>query len=338
MFFDAIKDALMITSFVLVMMMIIEYITVQTKGNWSRHLKKSGWAQIIIAAILGVIPGCLGTFTAVSLYTHEFISFAALITAMIASSGDEAFVMLSVIPGYAIKLFIIIFIVAVISGFVVNIFFKNKTLIKLRENHFEMHEEEDCFCYNPKVIISQLKNTSFQRALLITITLFFIIFLIFGKTEYSAWDWKKITFLIITLTGLFIVTTVPEHFLNKHLWEHIIKKHMLKIFLWTSGALLFIHFFIGYLHIGQWIEANQLIVLFIAVLIGIIPESGPHIVFITLFANGTIPFSILLANSIVQDGHGALPLLAESRKSFIAAKLVNVAIALIVGLTGLYLF
>jgi hypothetical protein len=72
-----------------------------------------------------------------------------------------------------------------------------------------------------------------------------------------------------------------------------------------------------------------------AVLIGFIPESGPHLIFVALFFNGIIPFSILLANSIVQDGHGALPLLAESRKNFIYMKLISGAAGLITGLIGL---
>ena len=72
----------------------------------------------------------------------------------------------------------------------------------------------------------------------------------------------------------------------------------------------------------------------IAGLLGMIPESGPHMVFVTLFAGGYLPFGILLASSIVQDGHGALPLLAESQKSFILAKVINLVIGLAVG----YLF
>ncbi|MCK4348834.1 MAG: hypothetical protein KAW47_09485, partial [Thermoplasmatales archaeon] len=51
-------------------------------------------------------------------------------------------------------------------------------------------------------------------------------------------------------------------------------------------------------------------VLLIASLIAIIPEFGPHLVFVTMFAKGLIPFSVLLASSIVQDGHGMLPLLS----------------------------
>jgi len=63
----------------------------------------------------------------------------------------------------------------------------------------------------------------------------------------------------------------------------------------------------------------------------LIPESGPHMVFVTMFAEGTILFGILLASSVVQDGHGMLPLLAESKRSFISVKIVNFAVGLIVG-------
>ena len=78
----------------------------------------------------------------------------------------------------------------------------------------------------------------------------------------------------------------------------------------------------------------MLIVLVVAIIVGIIPESGPHLIFVTLFAQGSIPFSVLLASSIVQDGHGMLPLLAESRRAFLSVKIVNVIYALFIGITG----
>jgi len=74
-----------------------------------------------------------------------------------------------------------------------------------------------------------------------------------------------------------------------------------------------------------------------AVLIGIIPESGPHLIFISLFLSGAIPFSVLLANSITQDGHSTLPLLAESKKGFLAVKSINVLIGLLFGVAGILL-
>ena len=145
-------------------------------------------------------------------------------------------------------------------------------------------------------------------------------------------------FILGAVFSLFVILTVPDHFLEQHLWEHVIKKHLLRIFLWTFGALLAIHYLDNWLDISSWIQDNLYIVLIIAVLVGIIPESGPHLVFVTLFAQGTIPFAILLANSIVQDGHGTLPLLAVSGRAFIWLKVVNIVIGLVLGLLGLTLF
>ena len=66
----------------------------------------------------------------------------------------------------------------------------------------------------------------------------------------------------------------------------------------------------------------------------LIPESGPHLIFLTLFYQNAIPFSILLASSVVQDGHGMLPMLAESRLDFFKIKGINLFVGLCMGLTG----
>jgi hypothetical protein len=89
-----------------------------------------------------------------------------------------------------------------------------------------------------------------------------------------------------------------------------------------------IHYLDASIDFSAWIEKNLLLVLLIAVLLGVIPESGPHLVFVTLFARGSIPMSILLASSIVQDGHGTLPLLAVSTRAFRAAEKINYPILL----------
>jgi hypothetical protein len=68
-----------------------------------------------------------------------------------------------------------------------------------------------------------------------------------------------------------------------------------------------------------------------ACLIGLIPESGPHLIFVTLYAQHAAPFGVLLASSIVQDGHGMLPMLAHSRRAFVAVKAVNFLLGLAAG-------
>jgi len=332
------KHALMITSFVLIMMLLIEYINVQTRGVWERILRGSPGAQILLGALLGATPGCLGAFTVVSLYSHRSLSFGALVAAMIATSGDEAFVLFSMAPMQAVWLTGILFLVALLAGWVTDRLFKRQDRFLEREDHeLELHEEQICHCFSASGIFKQLRETTFPRALLVAMFVGLLFLLLTGSLGGPTWDWKKITFTVGTVFALFVVLTVPDHFLERHLWEHVLKRHLLRIFLWTFGVLLAIHYLEGYIDIEAWIQANLYLVLVIAVLIGIIPESGPHLVFVTLFAQGALPFAILLANSVVQDGHGTLPLLAVSRRAFVWLKLINTAFGLALGIVGLYL-
>jgi hypothetical protein len=72
-------------------------------------------------------------------------------------------------------------------------------------------------------------------------------------------------------------------------------------------------------------------VLIIGALLGIGPESGPHLVFVMLFAQGLVPFSVLFTTSFVQDGHGMLPMLSYSLKDSVLIKLFNLIFGLLVG-------
>jgi len=331
MILKTLNHALMITSFVFVMMLIIEYINIQTKGLWQSSLRKNIWKQYIIAAILGILPGCLGAFTSVALFSHGIFSFGAVVATMIATSGDEAFVIFAMIPKTAIIITILLFIISIIAAWFTDKFFKFNSGIK----KLELHEEEYCNCFPKGKILQQLKNLTLQRTVLILLISIFITTLISGKMGPQIWNWKRITFLVINLISLFIVTTVPEHFLEEHLWEHVVKKHVPYIFGWTFGVLLLMNILMANLDLKNLIADNEIFVLIIATIIGLIPESGPHLIFVTLFSQGLVSFPILLASSIVQDGHGMLPMLAESQTNFIKIKAVNLAVGILVGLIGI---
>ena len=328
-FISALGQSVMITVFVLFMMVVIEYINVQSKNNWANRLQQSPFLQIVIAGLLGVIPGCMGAFTVVSLYVHRMMGLAGLVTVMIATSGDEAFVMYALFPGKALLLNGIILIIAVAAGWAVHLF--NRKNISDIPHGFVIHEQENCSCFVKEAIIPQLKKMSFERSVLLLANALFVTLLLMGIVGSTAWGWEKITFLTGSIFLLFVFVTVPEHFLKEHLYDHVIKKHLLRIFLWTLGAFIAIHSIKTNTLVINLIHNNTYLILLIAVLIGIIPESGPHLVFVTLFSQNLIPFSILLTNSIVQDGHGMLPLLAESRRDFVKVKIINMLVGLVVG-------
>jgi hypothetical protein len=342
MIIEVVKNTIMITSFVLVIMLLIEYINVKSKGSWIKGIEKRQWLQYILCSALGIIPGCVGTFAVVSMYIHNLVSFGALLSALIVTFGDEAFVMFALMPLTTLKLCVIILIIGLIAGFAADKFIKARLLKPNIKLHLEIHNvETDEKIFDFKNILSHLRNLSFARGALLGGIFLIIVGIVAGEFNedigHSSWYWEQISFLVVMIIGLLIILTVSEHFLEDHLWKHLFKKHFVRIFLWTFGTLLFLSVFKTYLHWDAWIKSNQLIILLLAVFIGIIPESGPHLIFVTLFLGNAIPFTTLLASSIVQDGHGALPLLAESKRSFFLAKAINILIGLVVGLFGIFM-
>lgn len=330
--FGTFKEALTITSFVLIILLIVEYLHVQTTGKWTEALKKKGWVQVLIAGILGATPGCIGAFTVVSFYTHGIVSFASLVTVMIATAGDEAFVMLAMIPKTGLIIIGITFVIGVVTGFAILAYEKKRPLFFPVRGHLEIHKGfEGCRCLDFSTVVRQFKKITPERGLMLIAFLVYFVFLLSGDIGPERWNWVKVTFVVLIALTLFIIATVPDHFLTRHLWEHVIRKHLLRIFFWTWGTFLFLLILDQFFDINHWIRDNTVYMMVLAILVGIIPESGPHLIFITLFSQGAIPFSVLLTSSIVQDGHGMLPLLAESRKQFLYVKLVNMAVGAIAG-------
>ncbi len=313
------------------MMVLIEYINVQTSGVWQVALKRSRWRQYALAAFLGAAPGCLGAFTVASLYAHGTMTFGALVAAMIATSGDEAFVMFSMFPGRALILTIALLTVGYIVGIVTDKLYRPKDQTTPVGHDLQLHEPQACRCFQKHVIIQQFKEISVPRAVLIGLLMLFLFALVQGAIGPQEWNWIKITLLASALFALFVSATVPDHFLQDHLWDHILKRHLLNIFLWTLGALVATHILRVFVDLDSWIQGNYFTVLVVASLVGLIPQSGPHLVFVTLYAQGVVPLSILFANSIVQDGHGALPLLGMSKKAFIRVKLINLLVGFVLG-------
>jgi Putative, 10TM heavy-metal exporter len=331
---EVVKHAVMITSFVFVMMLVIEYLNVLTSGAWQKRLIGHKWGQYVFAAILGAIPGCLGAFAVVAMYSHRIITFGAVVTAMIATSGDESFVMLALIPKQALFVTLILFVLSILTGILTDIVAgKHRTRQPPCSEGFEVHEQELCECFPRGQIFPQWKECIASRGILAVVLTVFVIVLITGQVGPANWTWVRVTLLVASSVALFIVSTVPDHFLEEHLWRHVVRKHVPQVFLWTFGVLLFMYILGEGLHIDlkTTLSKGKWIVLLVACLVGLIPESGPHLIFVTLYAQGTIPFSILLASSIVQDGHGMLPMLAHSRQAFLGIKAVNFAAGIFFG-------
>jgi len=289
--------------------------------------------QYIVASSLGVTPGCLGAFASVSLYVRGFITFGALVAAMIATSGDEAFVMLKLFPKQALILNAFLFVCAVVTGMLVEKLFSichlNKQLCVCARG--SLHNEDENYNLSFGNIALSIRKMSFARFLLIVLFSFFAWGFIFARFGPKEWGWERVSSLSLSILSLFISLIVSEHYLEKHIWSHIIKQHLWRVFLWSFFALAIIGAGLKGFNLGHIIQSHIASLILIAALVGIIPESGPHLIFAMMFFKGLIPFSVLVTSSIVQDGHGMLPLLSFSIKTSLWVKLVNFIVGLTVG-------
>ncbi|MEW6618621.1 MAG: putative manganese transporter [bacterium] len=328
------NHSLLITAFVFVMMMLVDYIEVLTQGKMSLLIKGGYWRKYIISSALASTPGCLGAFMNVSFYVHGFLSFGALAGGMIAASGDEAFVMLTMFPKQALFLFVILFILGIISGWIVD---KIIPILKIKSSQIcelsELHLEKECKIPDVRGIIEHFRNISFTRFLLLAIFLMIITYGLGGKMiEDENEPWLKMVFILLAILSTAIVISAPDHYLEKHIWNHLVKKHLWRVFLWTFFTLLAVDMGLKFWDIEAFIKTNMFWVFLIAALVALVPESGPHLIFVMMFAKGIIPFSVLLTSSIIQDGHGMLPLLSYTIKDALWIKSINFVIGLFCGL------
>jgi len=261
-------ETLKICGLVFVMMVVIDLINVYTKGRLLTTLRGTGWRQYGLASFLGATPGCWGAFANVSMYVHGLLSFGALVGGMIATSGDEAFVMLSLFPKKAIFLFAILFIMGIGFGWLSD---RIAAVLHIKPS--------------PECQLQEVHPEDFSS----------------------------------------------EHYWKVHIWQHIICKHLWRVLLWTFTTLIIIEIGMKYWNIGGFVSAHLTFTMLLAALVGIIPTSGPHLIFVMMFSRGLVPFSVLLVSSIVQDGHGMLPMLSYSIRDSFLIKVFNVVFGFIVG-------
>jgi hypothetical protein len=325
-------DAVMVTGFVLLMMLLVEYVNVISRGALRDRLRRGGGRLPAVA--LGTVPGCLGSFTNVALYVHGGLSLGALAGSMIAASGDEAFVMLALFPRRALLLFAILFAYGLLVARLVDRFAGIRHFQPdACESGLAVHSAEAPSLRSLFWPSASIRWSS-HRVLLAAGLPLFGLGAGTGLIAQEEGTWLRATLVLISLLLVWLVAVAPEHFVREHLVNHVVREHGPRVFLWTLGALLAAQWAVhGGLGIESLVRGHAVTALLVGAAVGLVPESGPHLVFVTLYASGLVPFSVLVTSSAVQDGHGMLPLLAESRREFVRVKAINLVAGLVLGFT-----
>ncbi|RKZ32146.1 hypothetical protein DRQ33_06395 [bacterium] len=280
-FIEIIIETIVITGIVFVFLILTELLYIRFTSFFENLLVRNKRAQYILGAFLGSIPGCTGVFTMDGIYMAGMVGFGGIVSATVATCGDEAFVLIgqlaiqnsTITPQILAILFASLFGLGILAGFLSDKF-ANWTKLK--------------FC----------KKCSIQKHIEI-----------YGTSAKNKF----------------------KHFLKEHIVGHILKKHIPNIVLWLFASLVIINTLNQAFDLNTIISHNKYILLLVAAIIGILPISGPNLLFVSMFSKGLLPFSIMLTNAIVQDGHGLLPILGFSIEDALKIKTFNLLFGLIVG-------
>ena len=330
---DAFKESIEICALVILMMTLIEIFNVCTQGKMFHSLEKHKGRQIVTSAALGLIPGCLGGFAGVSLYSHRMIGFGALLATLIATTGDEAFIMLAKFPGTALMMMCGLFVLGIgigaLTEIIVGSMQKKGKMMNIgadrsRDDNYEIHSCDCCGHHHDGENHSHHGEDGHEEC--------------GHHNGEDRHDDEKFGHHHKEGEEHGNHAQNLRHFIEEHVWKHVIKRHLPTIFAWTFGVLALFGILSIYIDIETWIKGNIWLMLVIAVAAGLIPESGPHLVFVSMFAAGILPFPVLLANCISQDGHACLPLIAENKRSWLTVKLIKTVIAAAVGAIAILIY
>ena len=133
---------LQVSVFVGVVLLLFGYINYKKSGAFIAGIEKSKKWQPIIGALLGLTPGCGGAILVMPLFFKGSVSFGTVVATLVSTTGDAAFVLITAMPLQYIQISVISFVVAIITGYIVDYFGVGKKLLSNMKNLSESEREK----------------------------------------------------------------------------------------------------------------------------------------------------------------------------------------------------
>jgi len=312
-----------------------------TKFNIPYILDKTKKFHVLMASLLGALPGCGGAIIVVTQYIQGRISFGSLVAVLTATMGDAAFLLLASEPTTGIFIFVLGGSVGVISGYIVDLIHSSDYLQGESKINLEFEKLEKtlvskfnlfwCLVFIPGFLIGVLIAFQVDVDNILNLpkelSLVTIVGSIGAFLSIFMWALNPLSdFQCSTDRSRNYVSRVVDTTNFVSTWV-ICGFLVFEVFMFFTSIDLKILF-------GAWLPFVPLI----AILLGFLPGCGPQIIVTTFYLNGYIPLSAEMGNAIANDGDALFPAIALAPKAAIIATLYSGIPAIIVAYGYMYLF
>ena len=312
-----------------------------TNFDISKFLSKTKKFHVLIAALMGALPGCGGAIIVVTQYIQGRIGFGSLVAVLTATMGDAAFLLLAIEPSTGLLIFVLGAVVGTISGYITDYIHNFNFLIQTNEINFKSEK-----LHNPFVS----KFNFFW--LLIFLPGFFIGIFVALQINIEKYLIFANHFSLVPIIGscgailsIFMWSLNPLSDFQcstdktRGLLSRVVDTTNF-VTTWVICGFLIFEIFMFFTSIDLKLFFNIWLpfVPLIAILFGFLPGCGPQVVVTTFYLNGFIPLSAEIGNAISNDGDALFPAIALAPKAAILATLYSAIPALIVAYSYMYIF
>ena len=345
---DAISEAyLAVSTFVAGTLILFFSVEKYFKIDLSEKLREAGKWQVLIAALLGALPGCGGAIIVITRYVSGSLSFGSVLATLTATMGDAAFLLIAKEPSTGLLIITLGFAVGSVTGYLVD---------WLHGKDF-MRDSLPATSDTPSVP-SDPEHGDLSSKALDKIWLFLMVpGLIIGLMQAFQIDVDQIFVAIDGLSptvmlGFIGGTLCFAMYLLPRLFPALPKRHMDSnsalqrtisdtnfVTSWVIFAFLAFELTVHFtdFDLGAAFEGVAFFTPIIAILIGFLPGCGPQIIVTSLYLSGLIPLSALVGNAISNDGDALFPAIAIAPKTAIVATLYSAIPAILISYCWFFL-
>ena len=305
--------------------------------------RRVGW-QPAIAAVLGALPGCGGAIVVVTQFTRGYASFGALISVLVATMGDAAFLLVAREPMTALLVMAISLSTGTLTGWIVDRVHGADYMRAAVASDAEQRALADAAprpwlpdwsrglwfaLLGPGLILGAMIAMQMDPDSVIGIA---------GATRWFGFVSAALCVLLWALSGhgnSHVICPIEGNATGERV---VIDTNFVTAWVVAAFLVYEVSVFAFGADVSALFKGWAPIMPMVGLLVGFVPGCGPQIVVTSLYLAGAIPFSAQLANAISNDGDALFPALALAPRAAILATAYSAIPALLIGYGWFFLF